>query len=97
MYETGQQIKTQPINGLQMRKPIKNEALEILSITLEKGAVLPEHTSPRDTILVVLEGILNFHICGKTYSLEKFEDFNFPKEVVHRVAALENSRFLVIR
>lgn len=97
MYETGQQIKTQPISGLQMRKPIKNEALEILSITLEKGAVLPEHTSPRDTILVVLEGILNFHISGKTYSLEKFEDFNFPKDVVHRLDALENSRFLIIR
>ena len=97
MYETGQQIKTQPINGLQVRIPIKNEALEILSITLEKGAVLPEHTSPRDAILVVLEGTLNFHINGKTYSLEKFEDFSFPKEVVHRVDALENSRFLIIR
>jgi hypothetical protein len=29
MYEIGQQIMTQPIEGLQVPKPLKNEALEI--------------------------------------------------------------------
>jgi quercetin dioxygenase-like cupin family protein len=97
MYEIGQQIMTQPIEGLQVRKPLKNEALEILSITLEKGSVLPDHTSPRDTFLIVIEGAVDFFINGKTYSLEQFEDFSFPKEVSHRVEAREDSRFLIIR
>lgn len=97
MYVIGQQIKTQPINGLQVRKPVKSEQMEIVSITLEKGSVLPEHTSPRDAILVVLEGAVNFFIDGKTFSLTQFEDFSFPKETVHSVEAREDCRFLVIR
>jgi quercetin dioxygenase-like cupin family protein len=76
---------------------MKNEALEILSITLEKGSVLPQHTSPRDAFLIVLEGALEFLINGKTYSLKQFEDFSFPKEVTHQVVAREDSRFMIIR
>lgn len=97
MYEIGKQIKTQPMEGLQVRKPVKGQDLEILSITLEKGAVLQEHISPRDATLVVLEGNLEFAIDGKIYLLERFEDFSFPKGVIHRVKALEDSRFLIIR
>ena len=97
MYNIGQQIKTQPVDGLQVRKPLKNEALEILSLSLEKGSVLPEHTSPKDAFLLVLEGALEFTINGKTYTLEALEDFSFPKEVIHRVEAREDSRFLIIR
>ncbi len=97
MYDVGQQIRTQSIDGLQVRRPIQNEALEILSITLEKGAVFPEHTSPRDAFLIVLQGALEFQINGKHFSLVQFEDFSFPKEEVHRVLALEDSRFLIIR
>lgn len=97
MYEISQQIKSQPISGLQVRKPLKNQALEILSITLERGAVLPEHTSPRDAFLVVLEGALDFYIDGKTFSLVQFEDFSFPKDRLHRVEAREDCRFLIIR
>ncbi|MGB5189423.1 cupin domain-containing protein [Robiginitalea sp.] len=97
MYEIGRQIKTQPIKGLQVRKPLKNDALEVLSITLEKGSEFPEHTSPRDAYLIVLEGAMDFFISGKRFSLEALEEFSFPKDVIHRVEALEDSRFLIIR
>ena len=97
MYEIGQLIKTQPVNGLQVRKPIKSDTLEVLSISLEKGAVFPEHTSPRDAFLVVLEGSIVFHIQGSKYSLSQLEDLSFPKDMPHKVEAQEDSRFLVIR
>ena len=58
-----------------MRKPLKNDAFEILSISLEKGAVLPEHTSPRDAFLVVLEGALDFNIDGRVFSLESISPY----------------------
>lgn len=80
-----------------MRKPLKNDAFEILSISLEKGAVLPEHTSPRDAFLVVLEGALDFNIDGRVFSLESLEDFSFPRNAAHWVEAREDSRFLIIR
>ena len=97
MYEIGQKIRTQPIKGLQVRKPIKNNSLEVLSITLEKGEVLPEHSSPRDAFLVVLEGSIDFFIDGNGYCLTRLEDFSFPKDRIHRVEARENARFLIIR
>ena len=80
-----------------MRKPLKNDAFEILSISLEKGAVLPEHTSPRDAFLVVLEGALDFNIDGRVFSLESLEDFSLPRNAAHWVEAREDSRFLIIR
>ncbi len=97
MFEIGKQIKTQPVAGLQVRKLLKNKALEILSITLEEGTVLPEHTSPKDATLIVLEGVLEFHIQENTFFLEQHEDLSFPKETLHWVKARENARFLIIR
>lgn len=97
MLEIGKQIRSQQIDAIQVRKHMKNQSLEILSITLEKGSVLPDHTSPRDAFLIVLEGKLDFLIDGKTFHLQKFEDFSFPKERTHRVVAREDTRFLIIR
>ena len=97
MYEIGNQIKTQSINGKIVRKVVKNESLEVLSITLEKGCLLPEHISPKDAVLIVLKGALDFHIQGKTYFLQYLEDFSFQKEIPHWVEAKENSRILIIR
>ena len=97
MYQVGQLISTQPLKGLQVRKPLKNKTLEVLSISLEKGKALPEHTSPKDAFLVVLEGAIDFHIQGEKYPLERLEDFSIPKEVPHFVNARKNSRFLIIR
>jgi quercetin dioxygenase-like cupin family protein len=71
--------------------------MEILSLTLEKGSVLPDHTSPRDAFLIVLEGTLDFYIDGKTFHLQRFEDFSFPKDRMHKVIAREDARFLIIR
>ena len=97
MYVIGKQIKNQPFEGIKVLKILKNSDLEILSITLEKGAVLPEHISPKNATLIVLEGALEFHITGETYSLEQLEDFSFPKDTPHWVEASENSRFLIVR
>lgn len=97
MHNVGRQIRSQTIKGLQIQKLERNEGPEILSITLEKGTVFPEHTSPKDAFLIVLQGAVEFLIDGKSYTLNKFEDMAFPKEVAHRVHALEDSRFLIIR
>lgn len=97
MCEIGQQIKTQTIDGLQVRKPLKNDAVELMCITLEKGAKLPEHSSPKDAFLLVLEGALDFFINGKTFTLGCQEDLSFPRDIPHHVVARENAKFLIIR
>ncbi|WP_245812848.1 cupin domain-containing protein [Flagellimonas flava] len=75
----------------------KTDAVEVLSISLEKGTIFPEHSSPREAQLLVLEGNIDFHINKSTFQLSEQQHFNFPKEEKHWVEANENSKFLIIR
>lgn len=97
MYNISSQIADQRFDNLQIQKIVKTNALEILSISLEKGATFPEHTSPSDAQLIVLEGDIVFHINGNSYQLKTQQNFNFPKATPHTVRANENSKFLIIR
>lgn len=97
MYTIKNTIKSQPYEKLKVEKLAKNDALEILSISLEKNAVFPEHTSPTDAQLIVLEGDIIFHINDEPYHIVAQQNFSFPKEVAHWVKANENSKFLIIR
>ena len=97
MHTIKNTIKSQAFDGLKVEKLVKNTKLEILSISLEKGSLFPEHTSPSDAQLIVLEGDIIFHIHGEPYHLTAQQHFSFPKEVPHWVKANENSKFLIIR
>ncbi len=96
MYQINETINNQGFNKLQVSK-LNNEPAETLLITLEKDAIFPEHTSPRDAHLIVLEGEIKFHINSGVFHLKTHQDFKFPKETPHWVKALENSKFLIIR
>ena len=97
MYETGNQIAAQKFDKVQVQKLVKTNTFEILNISLEEGATFPDHTSPTDAQLIVLEGAIVFHINGESYQLTKQQNFSFPKETTHFVVANENSKFLIIR
>lgn len=90
-------INTIEFEGLKAAKLLDINAKEILHISLEKGAVFPKHTSPRDANLLILEGRIVFFINDQTYNLEKHQIFNFSKDEEHWVEALENSKFLIFR
>ncbi|WP_299532685.1 cupin domain-containing protein [Ulvibacterium sp.] len=97
MYEIREDIKTQPYHKLQIQRLSKNNAVEVLSISLEGGTIFPEHTSPSDALLVILKGDVDFHIDQNTFHLTEQEYFSFPRETPHWVKANENSKFLIIR
>lgn len=96
MYQINNTINNLGFNKLQVSK-LNDGPAETLLITLEKDAILPEHTSPRDAHLIVLEGEIQFHINSEEFRLKKHHDFKFPKDATHWVKATENSKFLVIR
>lgn len=83
--------------SLSVNKLFNNSTAETILITLEKGAVFPEHTSPKDTLLVVLTGAIDFYIEGKVISLSANQLYSFKKEVPHHVIAIKDSKFLIIR
>lgn len=97
MYTIEKDIEQQTFNNLKIQKIKTSENLDILSISLEKGSVFPEHTSPRDAYLIMLEGKIEFHIKNDVYTLTQHQHLNFKKEEPHWVEALENSKFLIIR
>lgn len=97
MIHIDQLIKEIPYNGLSVKKIFKNEAAETLLISLEKDHHFPEHTSPRDTLLVLLDGSITFKIQNNEYSLNRQDSINFPANEPHSVDATEDSKFLIIR
>nr|AWJ66261.1 hypothetical protein [uncultured bacterium] len=97
MYEVSSTIALQKFDGLKVQKISIAPQPEILFISLEKDATFPEHPSPRDANLIMLEGEVVFYIKGKEYLLFGQQHFQFEKEVPHWVKANENSKFLIIR
>ncbi|MCM4157876.1 hypothetical protein [Gramella sp. AN32] len=97
MYKVENLIKDQSFNKLKVEKIKTSEALDILSISLEKGMVFPEHNAPRDAHLIMLEGKIRFHIMHEVYTLSRYQHFNFEKDQPHWVEAIENSKFLIVR
>ncbi len=96
MLKINNSINAQGFKKLLVLK-LNSGPAETLLITLEKDAILPEHSSPRDAHLIVLEGEIQFHINSEEFRLKKHQDFKFPKDAPHWVKAGENSKFLVIR
>ena len=97
MIDIDNTIAQQPYDGLQVEHLVKNETMEILSISLAKDAIFPSHTSPKDAHLVVLEGSIEFHIENQSVTLLPQQHFGFSKEVEHWLRALADTKFLIIR
>jgi len=97
MYTVNNIIATQKIKSLQVLKVFKNDHFELLSISLEKDAIFPEHTSPTDAVLFVIEGSVVFHIEDKEFHLSALQIFHFPGKTSHWVTARQDSKFLIIR
>ncbi|MBC2839289.1 cupin domain-containing protein [Robiginitalea sp. SC105] len=97
MYQKDDTILRQPMDQLQIRRLSVENTPEVLSISLEKAAVFPEHVSPRDALLVVLEGSIDFQIRDASYRLDRLEALRFERDTPHRVTACTDSKFLIIR
>ena len=97
MYQIDRTIATEQFEGLKVKKLVSKDDCETLLIVLQKGHLFPEHTAPRDALLVLLEGAIRFQINNTDYQIEKYQTFTFPACVKHQVYANENSKFLIIR
>ena len=97
MYEIDHLISETTYDGLSVQKLSKTESTETLLITLEKDCDFPEHTSPRDALLVMMEGEIKFNIQNKQYKLSSWETFKFSANERHNVHSISSSKFLIIR
>jgi len=97
MFQILDTINITEHKGVQTSKLSKSENIDVLHISMEKDAILKKHSSPKDALLIVLEGHIVFHIDTNSYVLKKHQVYNFEKNVEHWVEAIEDSNFIIIR
>ena len=97
MYTANNILHKQEFKGLQIKKLVKSEDYEVLSISLEAGHIFPEHVSHKDAHFVLLEGEVYFGIEDQVINLVPFQVLDFKAHTKHYVKALTDSKFLIIR
>ncbi len=83
--------------GVTVKKIAEHKSYEVILITLQKGSRIPEHVANRDAQLVMLEGKIRFHIEDSVHNLNKHEVLCFGKEIKHRVEAVRDSKFMLVK
>ncbi|MBE7703712.1 MAG: cupin domain-containing protein [Cyanobacteria bacterium SIG28] len=67
------------------------------AIALKKHEVLDNHISVCDACAYVFEGEAEFHFAAEKFTVKKGELIMFEKEKEHRVLALKDTKFLLIK
>lgn len=80
----------------------KNVLLEhndssLSAIALKKHEVLENHISVCDACALVYDGEAEFHFNAEKFTLKKGELIMFEKEKEHKVLALKDTKFLLIK
>ena len=97
MYDIKNTIRDSIFDGLMVAMLSKTESCETLLITLGKDALFPEHTSPRDASIVMLQGRIVFSISKREFEIGAGQSFSFPAHEKHHVISKEDAKFLIIR
>ena len=66
-------------------------------IALKKDEIIDTHTSLSDTALYLIEGEVELHFDAEKFKLDKSEMLMFKKDKEHKVFALKDSKFFLIK
>ena len=67
------------------------------AIALKKNEILENHYSVCDACAYVFEGEAEFHFNAEKFTIKKGELIMFEKEKEHKVLALKDTKFLLIK
>ena len=67
------------------------------AIALKKDEIIDTHTSICDAAVYVLEGEIELHFNAQKFKVDKGELLMFKKDTEHKVVALKDSKFLLIK
>ncbi len=66
-------------------------------IALKKDEIIDTHTSSVDVAVYIIDGEIEIHFTAEKFKLKKKEILMFKKEDEHKVLALKDSKFFVIK
>ena len=67
------------------------------AIALKKDEIIEYHTSICDACAIVYDGEAEFHFNAEKFTVKKGEIIMFEKEKEHKVLALKDTKFLLIK
>lgn len=66
-------------------------------IAIKKGEIIDTHTSVCDAAVYVLDGEIELHFDAEKFKVDKGEILMFKKDIEHKVVALKDSKFFLIK
>lgn len=72
-----------------------NSSLSLIAI--KKEEIIDTHTSVCDAAVYLVEGKIELHFDAQMYTLEENDILMFKKDHQHKVRALKDSKFLLIK
>jgi quercetin dioxygenase-like cupin family protein len=82
---------------IQSKRLVTNGTQQVNIMSLEKGSVIPPHTSTKDATIVIMEGNVVFSLEGEDQDLTTNDTFSFNANQEHHVKALTDTKFLLIQ
>jgi quercetin dioxygenase-like cupin family protein len=90
-------VNTNELPELEIAKGIKAravtaECITVLHVTIDEGALLPEHSHHNEQVINVIEGELELNVKGETYSLTPGKVMVLEPNVAHSGRAVSKCR-----
>jgi len=76
---------------------MENNGSSLSIIAIRKDEIIDTHTSVADAAVYVLDGEIELHFDAEKFKLEKGDILMFKKDKEHKVYALRDSKFMLIK
>lgn len=76
---------------------MENNGSDLSVIAIKKDEIIDTHTSINNAAVYVLDGEVELHFDAEKFTLEKGEILMFKKDEEHKVVALKDSKFLLVK
>ena len=76
---------------------MENNKSSLSILALKKEEIIDTHTSISDAAVYVLEGKMEIHFDAEKFTLSKGEMLMFKKDREHKVLALKDTKFLLVK
>lgn len=84
-------------NKFEKKTLMETENGSLNAIALKKDEIIDTHTSANDAAVYVYEGEIEIHFDAEKFNIDKGELLMFKKDKEHKVVALKDSKFLLIK
>ncbi len=84
-------------NAVEKEILLQNNTSSLTIIALKKDEIIDTHTAEEDAAVYVLDGEIEIHFDAEKFTLKKGRIILFKKDVQHKVLALKDSKFFVIK